>query len=96
VGSQPTADEMEGKVIEAEVTAVAQQERPAITQELPEYPAAEFDKNLGKWGEVIESGRKSAADIIAMVSTKATLSEDQKARIFDYAPPADDTAEGDA
>lgn len=50
----------------------------ALTQPEPQpYPAADFDANLPKWRAVIESGRKSADDIIAMVSTKGVLSEDQ-------------------
>lgn len=96
VGAAPTADEMEGKAIDGEFSTVSQTERKAIRHELPAYPGEDFDKNLPKWGDVIESGRKSAADIIAMVSTKAVLSEDQKARIFDYAPIDADVAEGEA
>jgi len=58
-------------------------------QELPPYPADDFKANLPKWGAVIESGRKTAADIIAMVSSKGTLTEEQKAQICDYEPPAE-------
>lgn len=86
-GAGPTAEEMEGKaIIEGEATVVSQ---PAIRQELPPYPADDFKTNLPKWGEVIGSGRKSAADIVAMVSSKGTLTEEQKAQIFDFEPPAE-------
>jgi len=61
-------------------------ERPAP---LAMYPETDFAANLPKWGAVIESGRKSAADIIAMVSSKGSLTEEQKAQIFDYQPPTD-------
>jgi hypothetical protein len=45
------------------------------------YPSAEFDANLSKWLAVIESGRKTADDIIAMVESKGTLTDAQKAQI---------------
>lgn len=51
-----------------------------------DYPAADFAENLPKWRAVIESGRKSADDIIAMVSTKGRLTEDQAKQIRDCAP----------
>lgn len=86
VGSAPTAEEMEGKsIIEGEL--VPQQAPPARAPELPPYPEADFAKNLPAWGAAIESGKKTAAQIVAMVSTKGVLSEQQKARIYDYAPP---------
>lgn len=48
----------------------------------------DFKKSLQAWGKAIESGKKTVQEIIAMASTKGTLSEEQKARIYDYAPPA--------
>ena len=45
------------------------------------YPAAEFDKNLPAWRKVIESGKKTAADLIAMVETKGALTDEQKATL---------------
>lgn len=80
VGSQPTADEMEGKTLDmgpAEVVPPA----PA------HYPVAEFDKNLPTWRKVIESGKKTAADLIAMVETKGALTDEQKATLRAIRPP---------
>ena len=77
VGGQATAEEMEGKAIEVEATVV---EKPARAQ-LGPYPAADFDHNLSSWLAAIESGRKTADDIIAMVQTKGTLTDEQKAAI---------------
>lgn len=77
VGSAPTAEEMEGKTLEGEATIIAQPARV----ELPGYPAAEFEKNLAMWRGVIESGRKTADDIIAMVSSKGRLSAEQIRKI---------------
>jgi len=91
VGSQPTAEEMEGKdVIEGSATVV-QSERAAIAQakpvELPAYNDDEFAKNLPKWWDVIESGRKSADDLIAMLQTKAHFTPEQLKEIRN--PPRD-------
>lgn len=86
-GAGPTAEEMEGKAIEGEATTVARVEHRQ--PDLPPYPADDFKANLPKWGAVIESGRKSASDIVAMVSSKGTLTDEQKAQIFDFEPPAD-------
>ena len=44
---------------------------------LPPYSDEAFSKNLGAWQGLIETGRKTADQIIAMVSSKATLTEDQ-------------------
>lgn len=56
----------------------AEEVRPA----LPDYSAADFDKNLPAWSKVVAGGKKSASDLLAMLSTKATFSEEQKARIL--------------
>ncbi len=48
---------------------------------LPPYSAADFSKNLPLWRDLIEAGKKTPDQIIATVSTKATLSDDQKAKI---------------
>jgi hypothetical protein len=49
--------------------------------ELPTYSDADFEKNLPTWRKLIESGRKSAGDIIFTVSSKATMTEEQIAMI---------------
>ena len=57
---------------------VVEEVRPA----LPAYPAADFDKNLPAWTKVVADGKKTAGDLLAMLSTKATFSEEQKATIL--------------
>lgn len=52
--------------------------RPA----LPAYPQADFEKNLPGWRNVVESGRKSAPDLLAMLQTKATFSAEQQQAIL--------------
>lgn len=49
---------------------------------LPDYSAEDFTKNLPAWSKVVAGGKKSASDLLAMLSTKATFSEEQKARIL--------------
>jgi len=44
---------------------------------LPAYSDEAFSKNLGSWQALIEAGKKTADQIIAMVSSKATLTDDQ-------------------
>lgn len=69
----------------AAVADVAVSERP----QLPEYSPATFAENLPKWRAVIESGRKTADEIIAMVSTKGTLTDEQQAAVRAITPVED-------
>lgn len=48
---------------------------------LPAYTDEQFSKNLPAWRDLIEGGKKTADQIIAMVSSKAVLSEEQIAFI---------------
>lgn len=48
---------------------------------LPPIAEAEFDKSLAKWLAAIESGQKTADEIIAMAGSKYTLTEVQQAAI---------------
>lgn len=52
------------------------------------YPAADFDKNLPTWRKTIADGKKTADQIIAMVSSKGALTEEQKAAIRAPAEPS--------
>jgi hypothetical protein len=70
---------------------MSQQQAPR--QELQPYPAADFKNNLESWGKVIQSGRKTPDDLIAMVSTKGVLSDAQKQAIRDLAKPAADVTD---
>ena len=51
------------------------------TAELPIYSDEAFGKNLPTWRSLIESGKKTADQIVAMVSSKAAMTEDQIAMI---------------
>lgn len=65
--------------------------RPALQQ----YPDERFAENLPRWREAIESGAKSAEDIITMVSTRWALSEDQKRIIREIEPAMKDSDPGE-
>lgn len=85
------AEEQADFVIEAEsqrpaaVVAIADQR--AARTERAAYPAEEFEANLPKWRAAIEAGKKIASDIVAMVETKGTLTEQQRNRILECSPP---------
>lgn len=55
---------------------------PAGRPELPPYSADAFDKNLPAWSDLVAAGKKTAPELLAMLSTKATFSEQQKAQIL--------------
>jgi hypothetical protein len=61
---------------------VVQPPAAAAKPGLPDYSDADFDKNLPAWAKVVDSGKKTAADLLAMLSTKAAFSEEQKARVL--------------
>ena len=52
--------------------------RPA---DLPRYSAESFEANFPAWSEAIKSGKRTAAQIVAMISTKGVLTEEQRNRI---------------
>lgn len=49
--------------------------------EMPPYPADRFAGNLPQWQALVESGRKTPDDIIAMIQSKAMLTQEQIAAI---------------
>ena len=84
VGNQPTADEMEGKVMDMGQAEVVPPAAPTY------YDGAKFDGNFAKWAETIATGRKTAADYINFASTRGEpFTEEQKARLLSVkkAPP---------
>lgn len=59
------------------------QPKPTARPELQAYPQSDLEKNLPTWQAVIQSGRKTADQIITMAGTKGVLSEAQKKAIRD-------------
>lgn len=72
-------DEAE-RIIEKDVT-------PAKPDEPVFYSDADFNNNFIKWAEVIKSGKRTAQEIIAMIESKAPLTEKQKAEILSVKAP---------
>jgi phage recombination protein Bet len=64
-------DAQTGEIVRSKTAP--QPARPALEP----YPADKFDANLPAWRELIQSGRKTADDIIAMVTSRATLTDAQ-------------------
>lgn len=73
-------DEAE-RITEKDITPRSQPE-PEQPKELPLYPQESFDANFPTWEKVINSGKKTADQIVAMVGTKAQLSDAQKSKIL--------------
>lgn len=81
-GSQPTADEMEGKILEDGGTVIDGSTGEIVSKpQKPEYSAADFNANFPTWEGLIKSGRKVAESIIRTVESRNTLTEEQKASI---------------
>lgn len=92
VGSQPTAEEMEGKVmggeyIDNETGEVRNTSAPA-KQEPPTWPAESFATQLPRWTKAVEAGMKSVDDIIAMATSKGALTPEQEKAIRALKPKA--------
>ncbi|TET66518.1 MAG: phage recombination protein Bet [Candidatus Aminicenantes bacterium] len=79
IGQAPTAEEMEGKVIDmGEAERTPKEPEQTI---LPGYTDEQFNENLTKWTDLVQNHDKNPETIINMVSTKYTLSDEQKSTI---------------
>ena len=67
---------VESKTTDGEYTVV-QKSAPART----EYPAKDFDANFPKWRDAIHAGKRTPAEIIAMVESKGSLTKAQQDQI---------------
>lgn len=65
---------------------------PAPKPALPAYAAEDFEKNLPAWTKAVASGKKTASALLSMLQTRATFSEEQKARILSLKVDAEDAA----
>ncbi len=83
LGSEPTADEMEGKEISMGAAEVVAMERPQAPSEKPAWPEDVFEAKLPGLLDKARTAGKSAADLIAMLETKGALTEAMKNRIHD-------------
>jgi hypothetical protein len=78
----PVAEELQDMPKEREpgatLSSVPKIDAPAA---LPEYPAELLTENLVKWQPLIDSGRTSPDHLIATISSKYTLTDDQATTI---------------
>lgn len=85
-GAQPTADEMEGKALDDSGTVYDGNtgevlQRKEAPKALPNYADDQLEANIDTWSAAIQAGKKSADDIVAMISTRYQLNGEQIARI---------------
>lgn len=81
-GSAPTADEMEGKSIEAPASNVVETgQKPPPRPEIGMCTSERFDHNKAAWRDLILSKKKTPEQLIAQIETKGKLTEDQKLTI---------------
>lgn len=62
---------------------VTPQQREQPRTALPCYPEDRFEENLPAWRQAIESGKRTPDQIISMIRSKGTLTEDQEQQIRD-------------
>ncbi|AEK57940.1 conserved hypothetical protein [Acidithiobacillus caldus SM-1] len=93
LGAQPTAEEMQGstietsEVIDGQTGEIIQVQKSPARPALEPYPEEYFRQNLPKWKDLVESGKRSADDILAMIRSKATLTSEQEAAIRSLSHP---------
>lgn len=63
---------------------------------LPPYPPDQFAQNLPKWQAAITAGKKRADEVVAIVQSKYTLTQQQQEAIRQCARPAAEPAPADA
>lgn len=84
-GAQPTADEMEGKSFDGETidgaTGEVVQRQQLARPALEECSAEKFEQNGAAWRDLVVTGKKTAADLIAFLETKMILTDEQKLTI---------------
>ena len=91
---QATAEEMAGKdlysdgaVFDGETGEVIKDRRSP--EQLPDYPEEKFQASLGKWRDLIQSGKKSPGQIIATVCSSYRMSADQAMAVNKLAAKAE-------
>ncbi len=93
-GSAPTADEMEGKTFDAGEVDITP--KPDAKPELPACTDEVFIEKRSGWKSTVETGKKSAEALLAMLSTRATFSDAQRKEILAWKvvpkPVAEQTA----
>ncbi|WP_150124067.1 hypothetical protein [Cupriavidus nantongensis] len=85
-GEATAEDVFTGEVRNAAPAAEGQ--APRADAKKPACTPEAFEKKKGGWKKAIESAQKTVNEVIAMIETKETLSDDQKMEIASWAAPA--------
>lgn len=88
----PVAEELQDQPAERHMGPVDEVRNEPEKPTLPPCSAEAFDVDFPKFQRAVSSGKKKPGDIVAILSTKFTLSEEQKARILSLKPAATDAA----
>lgn len=88
VGATPTAEEMEGKAIDAPVEVRHMGAAEEVRQAPTTWPADKFAAQLERWTKAVSAGLKTAADILALAKSKGELTAEQTAQINALKAPA--------
>lgn len=81
IGSQPTAEEMEGKGLDDGANLPMAERVPEPPPAPPTWPAEAFAAQLPRWTKAVEAGMKTASDILALAESKGALTPEQRAQI---------------
>ncbi|MDK6077911.1 hypothetical protein [Massilia varians] len=73
ISSEPRADARPGGVVDHQGSGAAAQ--------LPVCTAEHFDSKKAEWRDLVQSGKKTVAQLIAMIETRQVLTEEQKLTI---------------
>lgn len=76
------------EIVDSDTGEIIREGRPT----LPTMTDEQFGKSLSGWRSMIESGKKTADEIIAMVSSRSALNEDQAAMLRASATPSEGAA----
>ena len=97
VGSAPTADEMEGKALEAEYidAGTGELKRETVPAAPPTWPADAFAAQFPRWEKAVQAGLKTVDDILTLARSKGALTPEQEAQIKGIKVPmkAEETAQ---
>lgn len=94
----PVAEEIMDAPPTERYMGAAEEVKPAAKTDLPACLQADLDRDLPKMQKIIDGGKKTAAELLSTMSTKATFTEEQKAQILALVktpPPAEKVADDD-
>lgn len=80
---------VQAMTVAVEAEQAQDEEQPELPPALPEYTDAQMAENLPNWQAAINSGRTTPERIIALVSSKYTLTGDQEAHILNMKKQGD-------